>query len=152
MIFAIETSLLFLRDFLQHIVECLCLFLRDGVSGLLQQGAERIVHGEAGPAKRFPVKPVHGGPHELLQTSECLIQIRYDIADILNSNTESEKSVMKFIRIQVLPLIIFSEENDQTLIMPQRYRRCDNLQITDEAIMHVMAALEAECYHAAEAG
>ena len=54
---------------------------------------------------------------------------------------------MKFFRIQILPLVIFAQEYNETFIMSQGNRRSDHLQMADKTIVGVVIGMQSEGEH-----
>ena len=50
---------------------------------------------------------------------QCLTEIFDDILRILNSHGEAEEALVKFLRVEILPLVIFTQEHDEALVMAQ---------------------------------
>ena len=57
---------------------------------------------------------------------------------------------MEFLGIQILPFVIFAQKDDQALVMSQRNRRGNHLQVADKTVIGVVVGMQPKGQHASE--
>lgn len=81
-----------------------------------------------------------------------MIDVANQIVRILQTHGQTEEAAVELRRVQVLALVILTEEHDQRLVMAERDGRRNHIELGNESVVPVVVGVEAERQHAAEPG
>lgn len=83
---------------------------------------------------------------------ECVVDVSDQIVGVFESDCKAEEALMELLRVQVLAFVVFSEEHDQALVMSERDRRGDDVELGDEPVVAFVVRIEPEGEYAAVSG
>lgn len=81
-----------------------------------------------------------------------VIDVANQIVRILQTHGQTEEAAVELRRVQVLALVILTEEHDQRLVMAERDGRRNHIELGNESGVPVVVGVEAKRQHAAEPG
>ena len=81
-----------------------------------------------------------------------MVDVSDQIVGVFESDCKAEEALMELLRVQVLAFVVFSEEHDQALVMSERDRRGDDVELGDEPVVAFVVRIEPEGEYAAVSG
>lgn len=72
-----------------------------------------------------------------------MIDVANQIVRILQTHGQTEEAAVELRRVQVLALVILTEEHDQRLVMAERDGRRNHIELGNESVVPVVVGVKA---------